>query len=27
VLVRLSRGQNGEAVPINHQELVDMIGA
>jgi CRP-like cAMP-binding protein len=27
VLLRLSQGRNGEAVPINHQELGDMIGA
>ncbi len=27
VLLRLSQGQNGEAVPITHQELGDMIGA
>ena len=27
VLLRLSQGQNGEAMPISHQELGDMIGA
>src|SRR5262249_52861831 len=27
VLLRFSQGQNGEAVPITHQELGEMIGA
>jgi CRP/FNR family cyclic AMP-dependent transcriptional regulator len=27
VLLRLSQGRSGEAMPINHQELGDMIGA